>query len=125
MDLNQVSIIGRAVKDVELRTTQNGKNIATISVASNAQGERTNFFDVIVFDKLAEIASKYVKKGKQIAVSGNLQQRSWEDKSGNKRYTVEIIGRAMQLLGKHESQSSDVVVEDIDDKPIDLSQIPF
>ena len=125
MDLNQVSIIGRAVKDVELRTTQNGKNIATISVASNAQGERTNFFDVIVFDKLAEIASKYVKKGKQIAVSGNLQQRSWEDKSGNKRYTVEIIGRTMQLLGKNESQSNDVVVEDIDDKPIDLSQIPF
>jgi len=125
MDLNQVSIIGRAVKDVELRTTQNGKNIATISVASNAQGERTNFFDVIVFDKLAEIASKYVKKGKQIAVSGNLQQRSWEDKSGNKRYTVEIVGRTMQLLGKNESQSNDVVVEDIDDKPIDLSQIPF
>jgi single-strand DNA-binding protein len=125
MDLNQVSIIGRAVKDVELRTTHNGKNIATISVASNAQGERTNFFDVIVFDKLAEIASKYVKKGKQIAVSGNLQQRSWEDKSGNKRYTVEIIGRTMQLLGKNESQSNDVVLEDIDDKPIDLSQIPF
>jgi len=125
MDLNQVSIVGRAVKDVELRTTQNGKNIATISVASNAQGERTNFFDVIVFDKLAEIASKYVKKGKQIAVSGNLQQRSWEDKSGNKRYTVEIVGRTMQLLGKNESQSNDVVVEDIDDKPIDLSQIPF
>jgi len=125
MDLNQVSIVGRAVKDVELRTTQNAKNIATISVASNAQGERTNFFDVIVFDKLAEISSKYVKKGKQIAVSGNLQQRSWEDKSGNKRYTVEIIGRTMQLLGKNESQSNDVVVEDIDDKPIDLSQIPF
>lgn len=126
MDLNQVSLIGRAVKDTELRTTQDGKNITSLSLAVNGQGERVSFLDVVLFDKLAEIAAKYVTKGKQVAISGTLQQRKWEDKSGNKRYAVEIIGRTLQLLSKSEkSESNDVVVDDIDDKPINLSQIPF
>lgn len=135
MDVNNVTLTGRATKDVELKTTKSGKEVATISIAVNGRkDDPASFFNVTVFGKTAEVASKYVTKGKQIAVVGRLHQQRWEDGDGAKRYAVVVIANQLKLLGggtagpgegNTQSKSDDVVIEDIDDKPIDLSEIPF
>lgn len=136
-DINSVNITGRATKDVELRNTNSGRAVATISVAVNGINDEVNYFDVVCWNKTAEIASQYVKKGKQIAVNGRLQQRTWNDNEGTKRYAVEIVANQLTLLGgntddnrplkQHEvyQKASEVVLDDIDDKPINLSDVPF
>lgn len=121
MDLNSVTVTGRATKDTELKTTQNGTSIATISLACNGMKDEVSYFDVICFGKTAEIAAQYAIKGKQLGITGRLQQRKWQDKDGNNRYSVEIIANQVKLLGSA-SDRQDVVLED---KPIDLSDLPF
>ena len=128
MDLNSVSITARATKDTELKTTTTGTNIATISVAVNGMKDEVSYFDVVCFGKTAEIAAQYAVKGKQLGISGRLQQRKWQDKDGNNRYSVEIVANQVKLLGSSSEKpnnSNDVVIEDISDEPINLSDIPF
>ena len=127
MDLNSVSITARATKDTELKTTTSGTNIANISVAVNGMKDEVSYFDVVCFGKTAEIAAQYVGKGKQIAVQGRLQQRKWQDKDGNNRYSVEIVANQVKLLGGNEAPKKDVVPADVSGEPIDLSKIdlPF
>lgn len=130
-NLNIVAISGRLTKDVEIRTTSTGTEVANATLAVNGYKEDdTSFFDVVFFGKAAEVVSKYSGKGQLLTVSGRLQQRSWDDKeTGKKRSVVEIVASEVQLPPKGESQSKpkDVVLEDIDDKPIDLRDvnIPF
>lgn len=128
-NLNIVGISGRLTKDVELRTTSTGTEVANATLAVNGYKEDdTSFFDVVFFGKAAEVVSKYSGKGQLLTVSGRLQQRSWE-KDGQKRSVVEIVASEVQLPPKGEAQGQpkDVVLEDIDDKRIDLSDvdIPF
>ena len=132
MDINSITITGRATKDTELRTTNSGKNVATISVAVNGRQEEVSYFDVICWEKTAEIASQYITKGKQIAVDGRLQQRKWQDTDGANRYAVEIVANQLKLLGSSEgtqatAKSKDVILQDISDDEIDISSldIPF
>ena len=125
MDLNSVSITARATKDTELKTTTTGTNIATISVAVNGMKDEVSYFDVVCFGKTAEVAAQYVGKGKQIAVQGRLQQRKWQDKDGNSRYSVEIVANQVKLLGGNEAPKKETVLEDISDEPISLESIPF
>lgn len=127
VDLNNVNLLGRATKDVEIRTTTNGTDVAEISLAVNGYKDEASFFELVAFGKTAEIAGKYVTKGKQIAVTGSLKQDSWDDKeTGKKRSKVVVIVNSLQLLGgQGEAKQGDVVIDDIDDKPIDLSEIPF
>lgn len=124
MDTNVTILCGRATKDVEVKTTYSGTNIATISLAVNHKDDVTSYFDCVCFGKTAEIAGKYVTKGKQVTIVGRLQQRKWQDKEGNNRYAVEVVVNQLQLLGST-NNSGDVVPDDIDEKPIDLSEIPF
>ena len=127
MDINSVTIVGRSTKDVELRNTNNGTSVATISLAVNHSNDEASFFDVVCFAKTAENVAKYVQKGRQVVVSGRLQQRKWQTKDGENRYAVEIIDNQVQFVGSAENTQTtkDVVIEDIDDNPIDLSEIPF
>ena len=128
MDINSVNITAHATKDTELKTTTSGTSIANISVAVNGMKDEVSYFDVVCFGKTAEVAAQYVGKGKQIAVQGRLQQRKWQDKDGNNRYSVEIVANQVKLLGSSSEKpnnSNDVVIEDIDDKPLDLSELPF
>lgn len=113
--INKAIIIGRSTKDAELRYTQTGKQVATFTLAvdrdyKNAQGEReADFIPCVVWGKLAEIAGKYVTKGKQVAVAGRIQVRNYEDNNGQRRYVTEIIVSDMQLLGsRQEQQAQDV-----------------
>lgn len=124
-DINVITLTGRATKDTELHKTKGGASVATVSLANNRANDTADFFDVVFFDQRAEVAAKYVKKGKQIAVSGRLQNRNFE-KDGKKQYRTEIAGYQLQLLGGNEgipTSRRDVVLEDIDDKELDF--IPF
>jgi single-strand DNA-binding protein len=115
MDLNKVMIIGRLTRDPEVRTTPNGKNVSSFSVATSynwtdQQGqkkEQTEFHNVIAWGKLGEIIAQYCKKGKQLYIEGRIQTRSWDDKtSGKKQYRTEIIADSMIMLGSPSSSSS-------------------
>ncbi len=110
--LNKAEIIGNLTRDPDIRQTPTGKNVISFSVATNyswkdREGntqEKTEFHNIVIWDKLAEESSKYFKKGKKVYISGRLQTRSWETPDGKKRYTTEIIAdKAMYLnsLGKN------------------------
>ncbi|HYM19854.1 MAG TPA: single-stranded DNA-binding protein [Candidatus Kapabacteria bacterium] len=105
--LNKAQILGHAGKDAELRYTNNGKAVATFSVAtseswrdqSGTTQERTTWHNIVAWDKLAEVCGNYVKKGKQLYIEGRIQNRSYDDKDGNKKYISEIVVTDMILLG--------------------------
>lgn len=126
-NLNSVNLTGNLTRDIELKTTANGTQVANATIAVNGFKESdTSFIDLVLFGKTAEVAAKYTSKGQQIGVSGRLQQRSWEAKDGQKRSIVEVVVDNLQLPPKSsQTERQDVVLEDIDDKPIDLSTIPF
>ena len=104
--VNKVILIGRLGKDPEMRFTPSGKAVTNFSMATSeswkdASGERqekTEWHRVQMWGPLAEIAAKYLSKGKLVYVEGRLQTREWEDQSGGKRYTTEIIANQMQIL---------------------------
>lgn len=144
MAFNKVILLGNLTADPELRTTPSGQNVASFSLAvnrtyTNAQGERqeeTSFINCTAWGRTAETISKYVGKGRQLLVSGRLQQRTWQDKdTGKNRSAVDVVveefsfvsdgGRGDRETPSTPKASKEEVIPDIDDKPIDLSEIPF
>jgi single-strand DNA-binding protein len=109
--VNKVILIGNLGKDPELRYTPGGAAVANFSIATNErwkdkegnQQERTEWHNIVLWGRLAEIANDYLKKGSAVYIEGRLQTRSWEDRDGNKRYTTEIVGTQMQMLGRAEA----------------------
>lgn len=105
MNLNKVILIGRLTADPQLRTTTAGQPVASLSVATNRtwtnkQGERqedTQFHNVVVWGRQAEIANQFLKKGSLVMVEGRLQTRAWQDKQGQNRTTTEIVCERIQL----------------------------
>jgi single-strand DNA-binding protein len=110
--VNKVILIGNLGKDPELKHTSGGTAVATMTIATNERfkdksGEwqdRTEWHNVVLWQRLAEIASEYLKKGRSVYVEGRLQTRSWEDKQGQKRYTTEIVASDLVLLGGGRSE---------------------
>lgn len=108
MDLNKVMIIGNVVRDPEMRTTPNGQNVSSFSIATNlvwknAEGqkqEKAEFHNIVAWRRLAEITSQYLKKGAKVYIEGRLQTRSWDDPNGVKRYRTEIIADNMIMLDR-------------------------
>ncbi len=106
--LNKIMIIGNLGGDPEMRYTANGNAVSNFSVATNRQyttgdGERreeTEWFRVVTWNRLAEICSQYLSKGRQVYVEGRLQTRSWEDTSGQTRYMTELIAQEVKFLGR-------------------------
>ena len=106
--VNKVIIVGNLGRDPEVRYTPNGSAVCNVSVAttrtwknkdSGDKSEETEWHRVVFYDKLAEIAGEYLKKGSQVYVEGALRTRKWQDKEGKERYTTEIIAERMQMLG--------------------------
>ncbi|MFA7593113.1 MAG: single-stranded DNA-binding protein [Thiohalobacteraceae bacterium] len=106
--VNKVILVGNLGKDPEVRYMPNGGAVANVAVATSEQWkdkqtgeqkERTEWHNVVFYQRLAEIVGEYLKKGSQIYVEGSLRTRKWQDKSGNDRYTTEIIASEMQMLG--------------------------
>jgi single-strand DNA-binding protein len=105
-DLNRVQLIGRLTRDPELRQTGSGTSYCRFGIANNrnytTNGERreeVSFFNCTAWGRQAEIINQYCRKGKQVAVDGRLQQRSWEDKEGKKQSSVDVIVEQLQMLG--------------------------
>jgi len=106
--LNKVFIVGRLTRDPEMRTTPNGQKVTTLGVATNRvfkdkdgnKQEQVEFHNVVLWARLAEIASQYLIKGQELMVEGRLQTRSWDGQDGVKRYRTEIIAESMQLGAK-------------------------
>lgn len=122
-NLNVTALSGRLTKDPELKTTQSGKQVTSFTLAVNAYKEEdTSFIDVVAWNKTAEIVANYTHKGDLLTVSGRLQQRKYEDKSGNSRSVIEVIAQDVQLPPK--GNTSDNSAE-ISDEAISLKDLPF
>jgi single-strand DNA-binding protein len=109
--VNKVIVVGNLGKDPETRYSPNGGAICNVRIATTrnwkdkATGEKkeeTEWHSVVFYDRLAEIAGEYLKKGRSVYVEGRLKTRKWQDKEGQDRYTTEIIAQEMQLLGSRE-----------------------
>ena len=149
---NKVILMGNLVRDPETRATPSGQSVTNFSLAVNRtwrgsdgqQQEAVGYFDCVAWGKAGEIIAQYLTKGRPVLVSGRLDQRTWEDKeTGGKRSKVEVVVEDFNFIdGGGNSGNSDFKsspaprnsgakktsepeVDDIDDKPIDLSEIPF
>ena len=114
--VNKVIVLGRLGQDPEMRVTQSNQQVCTLSVATseawNKDGkkeERTEWHRVVLWGKQAELAAKYLKKGRNVYIEGRLQTRSWDDASGQKRYSTEIIANQMVFVdgGGNRADSDD------------------
>jgi len=106
--INKVILIGNLGADPETRAMPSGTTVANLRVAtseswrdkqSGEQQERTEWHRVALFGRLAEIAGEYLRKGSQVYIEGSLRTRKWQDKQGNDRYSTEIVGNDLQMLG--------------------------
>ena len=114
--INKVILIGNLGKDPEVRYTPNGAAICNITLAttrswknkdSGDKVEETEWHRVVFYDRLAEIAGEYLKKGRPVYVEGRLKTRKWQDKEGVEKYTTEIVADNMQLLGGREGMGGE------------------
>ena len=113
--VNKVILIGNLGKDPEVRYTPSGAAVCNLRLATTRQwksrdsGERqeeTEWHSVVLYDRQAEIAGEYLKKGRPVYIEGRLKTRKWQDKDGNDRYTTEVVAETMQLLGGREGMGA-------------------
>jgi single-strand DNA-binding protein len=106
--INKVILIGNLGADPETRAMPSGTTVANLRIATSEswrdkqtgeQQERTEWHRVALFGRLAEIAGEYLKKGSQVYIEGSLRTRKWQDKQGNERYSTEVVGNELQMLG--------------------------
>lgn len=123
--VNKVILVGNCGKDPETRYMPSGGAVTNISIAtteswkdkqSGERQDRTEWHNVVFFNRLAEIAGEYLRKGSQVYVEGSLRTRKWQDKSGNDRYTTEIVANEMQMLGGRQGGGSDSFSNDTNQK---------
>ena len=146
---NKVILMGNLTRDPETRTTPNGQTVTNFSLAVNRtwkgadgqQNEDVSYIDCVAWGKPGEIIAQYLGKGRAVLVSGRLDQRSWDDKeSGQKRSKIEVVVEDFNFVGdgaggseggsaprssSSSNKSATNNAPEIDDKPIDLSEIPF
>ena len=108
--MNHVTLIGRLTKDPEVRYTQQGTPVGTFTLAvdrrvAKDKPKETDFIPCVVWGKTAEVVGNWCKKGKQVAVEGRIQVRSYDAKDGTKRYVTEVIVSELELLGKGDGSS--------------------
>ncbi|MFH1451523.1 MAG: single-stranded DNA-binding protein [bacterium] len=146
MDLNKVILVGRVTAVPESRTTPAGQNVCTVRMATNRnwtdgsgqKQEQAEFHTVILWRRLAEIASQYLTKGALVLFEGRLQTRSWQDANGTTKYRTEVIAERMQLgprstdrplSGEENAPAEAPAKEEIpiieEDEKIDVNDIPF
>jgi single-strand DNA-binding protein len=128
--VNKVILVGNLGKDPEVKYTPNGTPVAKFSLATNEKfksrsgewQERTEWHNIVVWQRLAEIVGEYVKKGSRLYIEGKLQTSSWEDReSGQKKYRTEIVARELVLLGQRENGNDDHTPahhEEKEDEPV-------
>lgn len=100
--MNKVMLVGRLTRDPELRTLPSGKPLATFVVATNefrgGGGERTEYHNVIAWDRLAEICGQFLSKGQLVDIEGRLQTRQWDDDAGVRHWKTEVVAAGLEML---------------------------
>ena len=150
MNLNKAILIGRLVSDPEIRSTPSGQQVCSFRLATNRvwtdkstsqKQEKTEYHNIVLWRRLAEIASQYLTKGSLVLIEGRLQTRSWQDASGNQRFRAEIVAERMQLgpraagkivpaearrgqLAEKEGAEEEIPIIE-EEEEIDVSQIPL
>ena len=113
--VNKVMLLGNLGRDPEVRTFPNGDSVCNFSIAtstswkdkaSGEKKEKTEWHNIVMYRKLAEIAGEYLKKGSSVFIEGSLQTRKWQTKEGQDRYTTEIAADTMQMLGGKDNRNS-------------------
>lgn len=144
MNLNKAILVGRLTRDPEVRSLPSGQQVASFGLAtdrfyndkSGQRQQQTEFHNVVLFGRTAEIASQYLKKGSLTLIEGRIQTRSWQDAEGNKKYRTEVVGDSLQMGPKSaESKAGppaesgdkkeEIPVIQEDDEEIDIKDIPF
>jgi single-strand DNA-binding protein len=144
MNLNKAILIGRLVVDPEMRSTPTGQAVCTFRLATNRvwteresgkRQEKTEYHNIVLWRRLAEIASQFLTKGSLVLIEGRLETRSWQDSAGNRRFRTEVIGERMQLgpraAGKvspplqKEVPPEEIPIIEEEEGEIDVSKIPF
>lgn len=137
--MNKVILAGRLTKDIEMRYTQTGKAIARFilsvnrRVSKDKEKQQADFIPIIVWNKLAEICSKYLTKGSQILVEGHLQIRDYVAQDGKKHYIVEVIAQKLEFMGSKvtagneqlQNQEQNISQEEITQDTATDEEIPF
>ena len=137
--MNKVILAGRLTKDIEMRYTQTGKAIACFILAVNRrvskdkEKQQADFIPIIVWNKLAEICSKYLTKGSQILVEGHLQIRDYVAQDGKKHYIAEVIAQELEFMGSKvtagneqlQNQEQNISQEEITQDTATDEEIPF
>jgi len=143
MNLNKVFLVGRLTQDPQVRTIPSGQTVCSFGLATNRIGKdpntgetkkSTEYHNIVLWRRLAEIASQYLTKGSLALIEGRLQTRSWQDASGNRKFRTEIVAERMQLgpraAGKvvppEKEMPSEEEIPIIEDKgEIDIKDLPF
>ena len=146
MNLNKAILLGRVASDPETRSTTTGQTVCSfrlvtnrIFTSNNQKQERAEFHNIVLWRRLAEIASQYLTKGALVLIEGRVETRSWQDASCTKKYRTEIVAEKMQLGPKSASTSASnpknesspavqeeiPIIEEEQEGEIDVSQIPF
>lgn len=114
MGFQTVVICGNLGKDPEMKYTATGTAVTTFSVAVNRKVkelEEVEWFNVVLWDKLAETASQYLQKGREVIIQGEMKTRNWQGQDGAKHYRTELIGRTMQFVGAKRDGAPDAGIE--------------
>jgi len=114
LGVNKVILVGNVGKDPEVRYLEGGIATAKFSLATNEtytnkegnKVDQTEWHNIVLWRKSAEIAEKYVRKGSLVCIEGKIKSRTWEDKDGNKRYAIDIVGDSMTLLGSKKEDTN-------------------
>ncbi|MEQ8909017.1 MAG: single-stranded DNA-binding protein [Vicingaceae bacterium] len=112
--INKVILVGNLGKDPEVRHLENGASVANFPIATTEtykdkngnRQEQTEWHNIVLWRGLAQVAEKYLNKGSQVYIEGKIRSRSWQDKEGNTRYTTEIVGDNMTMLGGRNNDNS-------------------
>ena len=123
--VNKAILIGHVGRDPEVTHMQNGDAVAKFSIAttdtwkdkSGQRHENTVWHNIVIFRKLGEIAGEYLKKGSLVYLEGRIQNRKWQDKDGNDRYTTEVVCDEMKMLGGKDGGKTQGKRDDYDDRP--------
>ncbi len=136
--VNKVILMGNLGKDPEVRFMPNGDAVCNFSIATTdswkdkagERQEKTEWHNIVMYRRLAEIAGEYLKKGRPVYIEGRLQTRKWQTKEGQDRYTTEIIADSMQMLGGRDgapaqlgSNNEDKIKDDFDQTPNRNNQV--
>ncbi|PIZ89502.1 MAG: single-stranded DNA-binding protein [Candidatus Nealsonbacteria bacterium CG_4_10_14_0_2_um_filter_37_10] len=146
MNLNKVILIGRLTRDPEMRSLPSGQPVCSFGLATNRvfvdksgqKQEQVDFHNIVLFGRLAEIASQYSKKGALVMIEGRIRTRNWQDQSGNQRSRTEIVAERMQLgpraagrvvppaePEKETPAQEEIPIIEENEGEIDVSKIPF